>query len=211
MKLPVSKRKAKSAEATPKAGRRRMKVVLASASPRRKELLGKIIPEFEIRVIHREEILEEGKPAAENSQRLAKEKAQAAWKNNPEEIIIGCDTLGEVAGEILGKPADKAEAVKMLQKLSGTTHRIATGYCLKTIEKEICGVEIAQVTFRQLSDAEIEKYVAENPVEGFAGSYAIQEIGDAFVEKISGEFDVIVGFPTQKMREILTQLAGEKI
>ncbi|MFA5352590.1 MAG: Maf family protein, partial [Candidatus Gracilibacteria bacterium] len=102
--------------------------------------------------------------------------------------------------------ADKTEALQMLQKLSGTTHTIATGYCVKTIEEEICGVEIAQVTFRKLSDSEIEKYVRENPVEGFAGSYAIQEIGDEFVEKISGEFDVIVGFPTKKISEILEQL-----
>lgn len=205
MKLHTSKQKAKSAEAH-HGGRRRMKVILASASPRRKELLGKIIPEFEIRVIHREEILEAGKSAAQNAQRLAAEKANSAWLKNSEEIIIGCDTLGEVAGELLGKPADKTEAVKMLRKLSGTTHTIATGYCVKREEEEICGVAIAEVTFRKISDTEIEKYVRENPVEGFAGSYAIQEIGDAFVEKISGEFDVIVGFPTKKIEEILKQL-----
>jgi septum formation protein len=205
MKLRISKQEAKSAEAH-HGGRRRMKIVLASASPRRQELLTKIIPDFEIRVIHREEILEEGKSAALNAQRLAREKANAAWLENTQEIIIGCDTLGEVGGELLGKPSGKNEAVEMLKKLSGTTHTIATGYCVKTAEKEICGVEIAEVTFRKLSEAEIKKYVAENPVEGFAGSYAIQEIGDEFVEKISGEFEVIVGFPMTKMREILEGL-----
>ncbi|MFH1375045.1 MAG: Maf family protein [Patescibacteria group bacterium] len=184
-----------------------MKIILASSSPRRAELLERLIDDFEIRPA---EIVEELDPAAsapENAERLATAKARAAFE--PGSLTLGFDTLGILDGWMFGKPQDKAAAVDFLKKLSGKTHRVISAFCAKTDEEEKVGSQISKVTFRELSAAEIEQYVKTNPVTTFAGAYAVQGPAKTFVQKIEGATDTVIGFPTAAIRELLGNLKLE--
>ncbi|MFH0833899.1 MAG: Maf family protein [Patescibacteria group bacterium] len=181
-----------------------MKIILASSSPRRVELLRKIIPQFEIKIPRVDEKIDLAKSAAENCERLATEKARAVFE--PNSITIGGDTLGELGGEIFGKPRDKKEAVEFLRKLRGKKHSVISGFCVKTAEREFSGHPTTFVEFAEIADAEIEKYVAENPVENFAAGYAIQDFPKNFVRKIDGPIGNVIGFPGAEIRKILRDL-----
>lgn len=182
-----------------------MKIILASSSSRRIELLEKLVKNFEVKPARIFEEIEIGKSAAENSKRLATEKARAVFK--PGTFTLGCDTLGEIGGEVFGKPRNEKEAAELLRKLSGKTHAVVSSFCAKTDEREIAGSEIARVKFRKLSNEEIKKYVAENPVVEFAGGYAIQEDAEKFVESVAGKIETVIGFPLNKIREVLNLLS----
>lgn len=177
-------------------------MILASRSPRRIELLKKLVPSFKIIIPEVNEI------KSGNARYIclenAKLKAYAVAKNYPDEVVIGADTVVSLNGEILGKPMDKAQNELFLKKLSGSSHEVLTGYAVIWGEKEIFGVEKTQVFFHDLSQAEILDYVSSQDGLDKAGGYAIQN--GKFVKKIVGSYDNVVGFPTEKIEKILKQL-----
>jgi septum formation protein len=178
-----------------------LKLILASSSPRRIELLKKLVKNFEIKIPQIEEVLDHEKTATENTQALAIQKACEIFESGS--LTLGFDTLGELNDCVFGKPRDKKEAVKLLQKLSGKTHSVISSFCAKSDAGEIVGSEVAYVTFRKIANTEIEKYVAGNPVENWAGGYAIQGAAKKFVEKMEGEIETVIGFPLRSIKKIL--------
>ncbi len=184
-----------------------MKIILASSSPRRIEFLKKFVAKFEIKTPQLDEKIDSQNSAVKNSQRLAVEKARTVFEKNS--VTLGFDTLGEIDGKVFGKPRSKKEAVKFLRKLSGKTHTVVSGFCVKNNESEIVGNEIAKVKFRKLTNSEIEKYVADNPVTNFAGSYAIQGDAKKFVERLEGKIETVIGFPKEKIQKVLNSISTE--
>ncbi|MCF7845912.1 MAG: Maf family protein [Candidatus Peribacteraceae bacterium] len=181
-----------------------MKIILASSSPRRAELLRRIVGDFEIKSPELVETLDLQKSTAENCERLAVEKARSVFEKNS--ITIGSDTLGELAGKIFGKPRSKSAAIEFLRKLSGKTHQVISAYCVKTDDQEIIGHAITSVAFRELHQAEIEKYVAGNPVEQFAAAYAIQGSAKSFVKSLEGTIETVIGLPLTEIQKVLGDL-----
>jgi septum formation protein len=179
-----------------------MKLILASSSPRRIELLKKLVADFEVKIPQIEEVLDYAKTATENTQTLAIQKTHEVFEKKS--LTLGFDTLGEIDGTPFGKPQDKKAAVELLQRLSGKTHSVVSSFCAKTDEEKIVDSEITHVTFRELSKSEIEKYVQENPVTDYAGAYAIQGEAKKFVEKVEGEIETVIGFPLEKISKIIS-------
>ncbi len=176
-------------------------VVLASASPRRYNLLKQIGLNF---VVHPSGIDEDSYQAStpeEHVLRLSKDKALEVAKNYDDAIVISADTIVVLDGEIINKPKDPDEAKQMLRKLSGRTHKVYTGFTIldtKT-KKVVSDFEVTDVKFRELSDDEIEEYVASGSPLDKAGAYGIQDdYGAVFVERINGCFYNVVGFPLTK-------------
>lgn len=184
-----------------------MKIILASSSPRRSELLSRLVDDFEVKAADLEEKLDLAASAQENAERLATEKARAAFE--PGSLTLGFDTLGELDDWTFGKPQDEAEAIEFLQKLSGKTHRVVSAFCAKTDQKEKAGSEVTSVTFRKLEDRKIEKYVKTNPVTTFAGAYAIQGSAKDFIRKTEGDIDTVIGFPSTSIGKLLDDLKLE--
>ena len=186
-----------------------MKIVLASRSPRRKELLGKIISDFEIMTSDADEVLPEGTHPRRGVELLAVRKGEAVLPFlDSEALVISSDTLVEIHDEPLGKPIDEADAVRILIGLSGKTHRVHTGVAVHYRGRVYSGVDTAHVTFRKFDELEALDYVRTGEPMDKAGAYAIQGIGRKFVESYDGEFDAIVGLGlklTQKLIEKATQ------
>lgn len=181
-----------------------MKLVLASKSPRRKEILGMVTKDFSVRVSNADETYGKDIPMETVPKILAERKAMATPLED-KEIVIGCDTVVLYNNELMGKPLDKNDAVNMLKKLSGTTHQVVSGICVRSKEKCVSDFVITYVKFRDLSSKEIENYVSKyNPVDK-AGAYGIQESAGAFVEKIDGDFYNVVGLPLCKLCRILKE------
>ena len=179
-----------------------MKLVLGSKSPRRREILGMVTEDFEVRVSDCDESYSKDTPLCQVPKILAERKALAIPMKQ-DEIIIGCDTVVIYGGELMGKPCDKADAVRMLEKLSGTTHEVISGVCVRTQDKMYSEAVTTYVTFRSLTHEEICGYVEKyNPVDK-AGAYGIQEAAGAFVERIDGDFYNVVGLPLCRLCEIL--------
>ncbi len=184
-------------------------VVLASGSPRRKELLRLICPEFSVRPTDTdetitEELLESG---LENIPTVLAARKALAAQVSPEEFVIACDTAVIVDGEVLGKPADEADAVRMLQLLSGNIHDVVSGVCLRYQGRSMSFSESTSVLFYQLTDKEIADYVQTGEPFDKAGAYGIQEKGALLVRMITGDFYNVVGLPVARLnREIDTFL-----
>ena len=181
-----------------------MRVVLASRSPRRKELLGKIIPNFEILTSDADESLPRGMHPREGVELLAVRKGEAVLPLlDSEALVISSDTLVEMDGMPLGKPLDEADAVRILLGLSGKTHRVHTGVAVHYRERVYSGVDTAYVTFRSFDRTEASEYVKTGEPMDKAGAYAIQGIGNKFVESYSGEFDAIVGLGLKLTKKLI--------
>lgn len=186
-----------------------MKIILASTSPRRQELLKTIIDNFEIASPHFDEEGVKAKNAKKLVEKLSCGKAEAVFsKSQGEWCVIGADTVVCLkSGEILGKPKDESHAKEMLKKLSGSTHYVLTGVCImyrrEDSKHKICFVEKSKVSFKVLSDSEIEKYIQTKEPLDKAGAYAIQGLAGKFVKSINGSFSNIVGFPTGQVYEVL--------
>lgn len=179
-----------------------MKLILGSKSPRRREILSMVTNDFSVRVSDCDESYNKGTPLELVPKILAERKAMAI-PTAEDEIIIGCDTVVVYGGELMGKPKDKSDAVRMLKKLSGTTHSVISGVSVRRGEKIYSESVTTYVTFRPLTDKEIHAYVEKcNPVDK-AGAYGIQEAAGAFVEKIDGDFYNVVGLPICRLCEIL--------
>ena len=183
------------------------KLILASNSPRRKELLAGLGVPFEVRVLQDiDEHYPENLPVNEVARYIAKEKADAYRRIvAPDELIITADTVVIVGDEILGKPVDEADAVRMLKLLSGRTHQVMTGVCLLTAEKERCFDVTTDVTFKALTDEEIHYYVNRYRPFDKAGAYGIQEwIGYIGVTGLNGSYYNVMGLPVQRIYQELT-------
>lgn len=181
-----------------------MKIILASGSPRRRELLGMLGVEFEIAVAVGEEKTEAGLTPSETVCALATAKArEVALGYTDDVLIIAADTVVSLDGEILGKPHSDADAAAMLRKLSGRTHRVYTGLCLICGDKTLCEAEETAVRFKELSDEEIAAYVATGEASDKAGAYGIQGKASLFVEGIDGDFYNVVGLPLCRLNGML--------
>ena len=184
------------------------KLILASNSPRRKELLAGLGVPFEVRVLQDiDEQYPESLPVNEVARYIAKEKADAYRRIvASDELIITADTVVIVGDEILGKPIDEADAVRMLKLLSGRTHQVTTGVCLLTAEKERCFDVTTDVTFKALTDEEIHYYVDRYRPFDKAGAYGIQEwIGYIGVTGLNGSYYNVMGLPVQRIYQELTK------
>lgn len=171
------------------------KIVLASSSPRRKELLETAGIEFEIHVRDVDESIPEGTNPTDAAVMTASKKAKAVAADFSDCIVIGADTIVVCDGNILGKPKDSADAVRMLRMLSGREHEVITGVCLICGEDIRSFAKISKVRFYELSDDEINAYVATNEPNDKAGAYGIQGRGCTLVESIDGDYFNIVGLP----------------
>jgi len=181
------------------------KFVLASQSPRRKEILSMVGMDFEISPSDYHEHPVPGATPAKLVEIHAREKALAVAKNYEKEFIIGADTIVIISGEILEKPQNYAHAAEMLRKLSGKTHEVKTGYAVVNAanKKIISAVATTQVTFYELSDDMITSYLSRSTYQDKAGSYAIQDFSGLFVKKINGCFYNVVGFPIAEFYRFL--------
>lgn len=173
-------------------------IVLASASPRRRELLTQLGLVFRISPQDIDESVRHEEAALAYVQRMAEEKADAASEEKAikgDTLIIGSDTIVVCGGEIMGKPVDSADAQRMLLRLSGQTHHVYSSVSIiKGAKREICLCESA-VSFRQITAAEVSEYVATAEPMGKAGAYAIQGIGAMFVKKLNGSYSGVMGLP----------------
>jgi septum formation protein len=193
-------------------------LVLASASPRRQELLRNVGIPFTVHPADIEEKQIPGEPAVDCAERLAREKALAVWRTRPHDLVLGADTIVVVDDAILGKPRDAADAARMLRMLSGRVHRVITGVCLvKPILSSQYPVpsvkvprgeedsdknrgltsasEMTLVTMSQIDDNEIQVYVASGEPMDKAGAYAIQGMAARWIPRIEGDYSNVVGLP----------------
>ena len=186
-----------------------MKFILASSSPRRRELLLRLQTPFDIILPDVDEsiIPPEGSPETYCTA-LAELKANDISQHYPNNLVIGSDTIVVLDNNIMGKPEDKTMAQNMLKTLSGKTHHVYTGVCLKWADKNIHHLfaEITMVTFRELSEADINHYIESCPPYDKAGSYGIQDWSAVFVKEIKGCYDNVVGFPISRFYEELKKL-----
>lgn len=184
-------------------------IILASGSPRRKELLAGLGYDFEVRLLPGiEENYPEGLSGEEIAQYIAREKAMPYRANiRPDELIITADTIVYLDGEVLGKPRDEEDARRMLSNLSGRTHEVITGVTLLTQEQEKTFASVTRVTFATLSDKEIAHYVSHFHPTDKAGAYGIQEwIGYIGVTHIEGSYFNVMGLPVQRLYTELKKL-----
>ena len=171
------------------------RVLLASESPRRRELMNITKIPFSCASAQIEEKLDHQLPIYEAVMKLAREKAKAVFETHPDEFVVGADTIVYIDGEVLGKPADAEDAKRMLHKLSGTTHEVITGVALMSKDVDKTFYESTKVTFIELSDQDIEDYIRSKEHHDKAGAYAIQGKGMLFVKRIEGDYSNVVGLP----------------
>ena len=177
------------------------RVVLASASPRRRELMKLLTDDFEIMPADIDESAE-GCGAFEAAEMIARRKCMCiAKKLDSDAIVIGCDTVVDLDGVMLGKPGTADEAAEMIRSLSGRTHLVHTGYAVVSQCFVDVGVETTQVTFRKLTDEDVAVYVASGAPMDKAGAYGIQETD--FVSDVVGSYDNVIGFPTEQINRLL--------
>ncbi|MFK5884181.1 MAG: Maf family protein [Candidatus Izemoplasma sp.] len=182
------------------------KVILASASPRRKELLALLDLEFTVHPSNAEEIINNELSFEDVVIDIAKIKALDISKLYPNEYVLGFDTLVIHNNKALGKPRDEADAYKMLKELSGDTHRVLTGVCIIKGDYINTFYNDALVTFNELTDSEIEDYIKTKEPMDKAGSYGIQGHGAKFVNKVNGDFYTVMGLPISKLYHELKKL-----
>ena len=181
---------------------------LASQSPRRRELLGRLGLEFGLIDLDLPEHRQPGEPAREYVRRVAREKAGAGLLKvvaNPSALVLGSDTEVVLDDEVFGKPRDAADAAAMLRKLSGRTHQVISAVSLVSPSREAQAVSISQVAFAELDDAAIERYVATGEPMGKAGAYAIQGYAEVFVSRLDGSYSGVMGLPLHETARLLRE------
>jgi septum formation protein len=182
-------------------------LILASASPRRSELLQLLDVEFHVVPSDASELHDDQFTAREVAQLNAYRKARAVAKKFPDSLVIGADTLVYLGTKLFGKPADHEEAYRMVKELAGQTHQVVTGVCLMHLRshRDRTFADITDVRFRPLKPAHIQNYLAQmNPLDK-AGAYAIQDGGELIIEEISGSFSNVVGLPVERLRKELNE------
>lgn len=192
-----------------------MKIILASQSAIRKELLKQMGYEFDVLVSHADEALEEGLTLEEQSKRLAYIKAKTVFNETKgDRIVIGADTMIIKNGILYGKPKDKDDAIKMLKMLKNTEHKAITSICV-LVEKngkyeEYIDYDTTKVFFKDMTDKEILYWIEVGNPYNKAGAYALQSPFCAFVDKVEGNFTTVQGLPTHKLYDILKQYIERK-
>lgn len=177
--------------------------ILASASPRRREILANAGFSFDIIPSDADENIAGDLSDEETVKELAKRKTRYILSRYPGSIVFGCDTVVAVDGKILGKPENDEAAFNMLKMLSGRTHRVLTGVCIISEEKEICFCDTTQVTFYQLSDETVRSYIATGECSDKAGAYGIQGYGSVLIKEIKGDYFSVMGLPVAKAARAL--------
>ncbi len=185
-----------------------MELILASQSPRRRELLGLFRLPFVIRVADIDETMDETASAYDEVARVSREKALAVSRGE-DDVVIAADTIVVCQGKVLGKPHNPEEAVQMLTLLSGRDHQVMTGMTVLRGEKAISCTEVTDIHFRELSEKEIRAYVATGEPMDKAGAYGIQGGAALFAEKMVGDYYNVMGLPVCKLHRLLTELAPE--
>lgn len=181
-------------------------LILASASPRRRELLGRFAVPFRVIPARGAETAPEGLTPGELVRCLAEHKAaEVAEGEGPESVIIAADTVVEIDGEILGKPGTPERAAEMLRRLSGRTHRVWTGVCVRQGERILSAAEETAVRFRELEEEEIRAYVVTGEPMDKAGAYGYQDRACLFVERIEGDYFNVVGLPMDRLGRMLRE------
>ena len=184
-------------------------LVLASASPRRQELLRNAGIAFEVQPAHISEDPLPGELAKDCAERLAREKALAVARQRPHDVVLGADTVVVVEGQLLGKPVDAADAARMLRLLSGRTHQVITGVCLVAGGQWLVASETTSVTMSEISETEIADYVAGGEPMDKAGAYAIQGIASRWIPRIEGDYCNVMGLPVALVFRLLRQAGVE--
>ena len=182
------------------------RVVLASASPRRKELLTPFFPDLVVEPPRVGEAARPGEPSEALVERLALAKAQYGASRHPGDLVIGADTVVVLGEEVLGKPISKNEVLEMLARLSGRWHRVITGVALVYGEREVVSHAVTEVHFAHLSREEMEFYAATGEPMDKAGAYGIQGIGGLFVSEIRGSYTNVVGLPLHLLYRLMGEL-----
>ena len=180
-------------------------LVLASASPRRQELLRNVGITFEVQPADIPEDPLPGEGAKECAERLAREKALAVARQRPQDCVLGADTVVVVDGELLGKPSGAADAARMLRRLSGREHQVITGVCLVAGGQCSVASETTSVTMSEISENEIPGYVASDEPLDKAGAYAIQGIASRWIPRIEGDYSNVVGLPVALVWRMLRE------
>src|SRR5262245_17933963 len=179
-------------------------IVLASQSPRREQLLRMLGLQFDITPADVDETYRRGENAKAHAERLAREKAMKVSAARPDALVIGSDTVVVLDRQVLGKPRDENDAIDMLMRLQGRTHRVETGIAVATPDQLVLsGIETVRVHFRPFDRAMAEEYVATNEPMDKAGAYGIQGFGAAIVERIEGDFFAVMGLPIGRMLALL--------
>jgi septum formation protein len=183
-----------------------MKLLLASQSPRRKELLSSLGFDFEVVKIDCDEILPQHIRIEKAAAYLSELKADAFRSLEADEVLLTADTVVAIDDQILGKPKDETDAYNMLQQLSGRIHQVYTGITIKTADRTFTETDVADVTFDTISDEEIQYYIQNYKPFDKAGSYGIQEwLGMAKIRSMTGSFYTIMGLPTHLVYKILKE------
>lgn len=185
-----------------------MKLILASQSPRRKELLGLFGLPFTVRVADIDESMDPSLPPAQEVARVSGVKARAV-ERGPEDIVIAADTIVVLGDRVLGKPTDAAHAEEMLTALSGRSHQVMTGVTVLRGDRAITTTEITDIHFRPLSPGEIRRYIATGDPMDKAGAYGIQNGAALFAEKMHGDYYNVMGLPVCRLWQMLRELAPE--
>ena len=180
------------------------RVILASASPRRRELLSLIGIEHEVRPANIDESYLDGETPREHAERLAREKASEI--DEPNAVTIGSDTIVVVDGDVLGKPRDRVHAAEMLRRLSGRSHVVMTGVAVRWRGKLVSGLEEVGVTFRALTDEEIERYIDTGEPMDKAGAYGIQGFGATIVDRVDGDYFAVMGLALNRLVRLFGRL-----
>ena len=185
-----------------------MNVILASQSPRRKELMGLFHIPFIIRVSDADETMDPRLSAAEAVAAVSRRKAEAVTRN-PDDVVIAADTIVVCGGQILGKPRDEADASRMLHLLSGRDHQVMTGMTLLRGSTCRTVTEITDIHFRELTDREITAYIATKEPMDKAGSYGIQGGAALFAQRMVGDYYNVMGLPVCRLSQLLREIAPE--
>ena len=185
------------------------RVILASSSPRRRELLTLIGIAHEVRPADIDESVLPGEAPAVYAERLARGKAAVIATAEPEAITVGADTIVVIDDRILGKPRDGADAVRMLRLLSGRAHTVYTAVAVAHGPRIVSGVEHVAVSFRPLADREIERYIATREPLDKAGAYGIQGYGATVVERIDGDYFAVMGLALGRLVHLLRRVGVE--
>ncbi len=185
------------------------RIVLASSSPRRRELLAALGLGFDVRAADVDESIRGGESAFDAAERLAREKAAAVASGAPDALVVAADTLVVLDGNALGKPKDRADARRMLARLAGRSHEVVTGVALAKGGRIASGREVTRVFFAPMSADEVDAYAASGEPDDKAGAYALQGIGGLFVERVEGSPSNVVGLPVRLVYTLARELGVE--
>ena len=183
-----------------------LRVILASQSPRRRELLSLVGIAHDVQPADIDESYLTGERPRDHAERLARGKAEAIAARDPEAVVVGSDTIVVVDGDVLGKPADENEAVRMLARLAGRSHTVITAVAVAWRGETRSAVEEVGVTFHPLSRAEIDAYIATREPMDKAGAYGIQGYGATIVARVDGDYFAVMGLPLQRLIRVCDAL-----